>query len=150
MGIQDWEHFFKPEARSSGQTFYTKGKVSVAQTSDTDVVVYIRTSPPLKVTLKTESVASPTLFVDCNCPAGKKNQFCKHIWAGLLATEKKNPDFFEDKREIEKSQSVSKKTEKPKPTEPSQARDSKQAAFKEKQNAYRKEQYQKQKQRLKA
>lgn len=145
MSIQNWEHFFKPEVRSSGRTLFNQGKVSIAQPSDTEIVIYIRVSSPLKVVFKTKSMASTTITVDCNCPAGKKGLFCKHIWAGLLATEEKNADFFESKTEIEKITAVSKVTKETQPTEQSQARENAQAAFKEKQDLYRKIQYQKQK-----
>ena len=149
MAVQIWEHFFKPEVRSSGRTLFSQGKTSVAQPSDTEVVVFIRVSPPLKVILKTKTVASDTLVVDCNCPAGKKGLYCKHIWAAFLATELKNPDFFESKTEIQKTEAVAKTSEKAKPTPQSQAREAAQEAYKEKQTLYRKIQYQKQKLRQK-
>jgi hypothetical protein len=149
MIIENWEHFFKPEVRSSGRSLFTQGKVTIAQPSDTEIIVYIRLTPPLKVSFKTKSVSSTTLYVDCNCPAGKKDLFCKHVWAGLLATEEKNPDFFESTIEIEKKESLSKTADKPKPTAQSPAYEEKQAAYKEqqkeKQSLYRKIQYQKQK-----
>lgn len=151
MSVQIWEHFFKPEVRSSGRTLFSQGKTSVAQPSDTEVIVFIRVSSPLKVVLKSKSVSSNTLTVDCNCPAGKKGLFCKHIWAGLLATDQKNPDFFDSKTEIQKAEAVAKiaAAEKPKPTAQSQAREAAQEAYKEKQTLYRKIQYQKQKLRQK-
>lgn len=150
MAVQIWEHFFKPEVRSSGRTLFSQGKTSVAQPSDTEVIVFIRVSSPLKVVLKTKSVSSNTLAVNCNCPAGKKGLYCKHIWAALLATEQKNPDFFELKTEIQKTEAAAKisTAEKPKPTAQSQAREAAQEAYKEKQTLYRKIQYQKQKLRL--
>lgn len=148
MSVQNWEHFFKPEVRSSGRALFKQGKATIVQPSDTEIIVYIRVSSACKVSLKTKSVASDKVTVDCNCPAGKKNQFCKHIWAALLATAEKNPDFFEAKTEIEKQESSFKKAENTKP-ELSKAREATQAAFKDKQATYRKEQYQKQKQRLK-
>ena len=145
MSVQNWEHFFKPEVRSSGRTLFSQGKVSLQQPSDTEIVAFIRISSPLKVSLKTKSIESSTVFADCNCPAGKKDLFCKHIWAALLATEEKNPDFFEDKTEIEKMESHLKATTfKPKPTAQSQAYEDKQAAFKEKQTAYKEQQKEKQ------
>lgn len=161
MGIQNWEHFFKPEVRSSGQLLHKQGKISVSTPSDTEISAFIRTTPPLKVSLKTQSVSSPIVYADCNCPAAKKDLFCKHIWATLIATNEKNPDFFEDKIEIEKMKSELKETAfKPKPSAQTKAWEEKQAAFKLKQAAYkekqkesqatyRKEQYQKQKQRVK-
>lgn len=149
MSIQNWEHFFKPEVRTSGRSLYNQGKVSVSQPSDTEIVIYIRASTSFKVIFKTSSVESETFTVDCNCTASKKGQFCKHIWAGLLATQEKNSDFFESKIEIEKKESSSKAKETMKPSPQSQAREEAQAAYKAKQASYRKEQYQKQKQRLK-
>lgn len=145
MSLQSWEHFFKPEVRSSGRTLFSQGKVSINQPSDTEVAAFIRVTPPLKVSLKTKSIDSDTVFADCNCPAGKKDLLCKHIWATLLATEEKNPDFFEDKTEIEKMESILKETTfKVKPTAQSQAWEEKQASFKAKQDAYKEQQKEKQ------
>lgn len=142
MSIEIWEHFFKPEVRSSGRRYFTDGNVSVSQPSDTEIQAYIRVSPPLKVSLRSPSMASPLIVADCTCSAAKKGQLCKHIWATLLAVEEKRPDFFEDKSELEKEakQSFSKQT--PPKTQTAEA-------YKAKQNEYRKQQYQKQKQRLK-
>lgn len=149
MSIKNWEHFFKPEVRSSGRTLFAQGKVSVNQPSDTEIVAFIRVSSPSKVIFKSTSVSSKYVIVDCNCPAGKKGLFCKHIWAALLATEEKNSDFFDTKTELGKKEALPKSTEKQKPTEASQSRVASQAAFKEKQDLYRKIQYQKQKLRQK-
>lgn len=154
MSVENWEHFFKPEVRSSGQSLFTQGKVSLSQPSDTEIVAFIRISSPLKVSLKSKSVSSATVYADCNCPAGKKDLFCKHIWAALLATEAKTPEFFEDKTEIEKMSSTAftAPTAKAKPTAQASAYEEKQAAYKaqqkEKQALYRKIQYQKQKLRV--
>lgn len=153
MSIQHWEHFFKPEVRSSGRSLFKEGKVSINQPSDTEIIGYIRVSSPLKVSLKSKSISASLLSVDCNCPAGKKGLFCKHIWAVLLATDAKNPDFFESKTEIEKVEASPKEEFKVKPSAASleyeEARAKAQEAYKEKQAAFRKEQYEKQKQRLK-
>lgn len=151
MSIQNWEHFFKPEVRSSGQSLVKQGKTSVSQPSDTEIVIYVRISPPLKVVFKATSVESPSFTVSCSCPAGKDGRFCKHIWAGLLATEKDNSDFFESKTKIEMKdlEEIEKKTPSSQATEREAAFKEKQEVFKEKQNAYRKEQYQKQKARQK-
>lgn len=149
MSIQIWEHFFKPEIRASGRALFSQGKVSIQRPSDTEIVAHIRISPPLKVSLKLQSMASDKINVDCNCSAGKKGILCKHIWAALLATEAKNPDFLESKTKIERKENTSRSAEKDRPSEKSQAYEAKQQAFKEKQATYRKEQYQKQKQRLK-
>ncbi|MGE3759984.1 MAG: SWIM zinc finger domain-containing protein, partial [Pseudobdellovibrionaceae bacterium] len=149
MSVQSWEHFFKPEVRSSGRALVNKGKLSISQPSDTEIVIYVRSSPSFKVSFKTPSIANQTVAVDCTCPAGKKGVLCKHIWAGLLATEEKNSDFFESKTKIEKLEPFSQIEEVAKPSAKGEARAASKAAYKAKQASYRKEQYQIQKQRLK-
>ena len=149
MSVQSWEHFFKPEVRSSGQLLLKKDKVSLSQPSDTEIQSYVRASPSFKVVFKSASVESETLTVNCSCPASTKGQFCKHIWAVLLMIEDKKPDFLESKTEIQmRSQAADEATvlEKPKQTE---AQANSQAAYKLKQTDYRKQQYQKQKLRQK-
>ncbi len=131
MATLTWQHFFKPEIRAAGGLFVTKAKVTCSKLSDTEVQCYIRASASFKVILKSPSVASPSVFIDCGCPLSKKGQFCKHIWAALLVTEQKFPDFLDSKSELEKkSQPL---------VEP----------YKAKQADYRKAQYQKQKMRMK-
>lgn len=154
MSTENWTHLFKPEARSKGQTFVSKDKVSPPRPSDTEVQVFVRDSSGAKVTLRAESIESDTLSADCNCAQSKKGQFCKHIWAALLTIEEKTPDFLESKTELVKADSVadlgaSGSGSGPKKFEPSPAQVEKQEAYKQKQNEYRREQYQKQKQRLK-
>ncbi len=170
MAIERWEHFFKPENRSSGRRYQTEGKISISQPSDTEIQAFIKTSPPLKVSLKTSSIDSPLVIADCGCSAAKKGQLCKHIWATLLAVEDKRPDFLEEKTEIEKKSSVTEGSAADRTTSlggakpafakpaaralpkkpPTEAQLQSQAAYKAKQNDYRKQQYQKQKERLKA
>ena len=160
MSIENWEHFFKPEVRTSGRRYFSEGSVNISQPSDTEIQAYIRGSTPIKINIKSPSMASPLLTADCTCPASKKGQLCKHIWATLLAVEEKKPEFFEDKEELQKgepltsteTQSNAKSTSKFKPQAkrpPSEEQIEKAAAFKTKQADYRKAQYQKQKQRLK-
>lgn len=149
MSVDYWEHFFKPEVRSSGRTLFSQGKVTIAQPSDTEIIAYIRVSSPLKVVLKSPSISSKIVTADCKCSAAKKGTFCKHIWAALLATEAKKYDFFDSKSELEKQESPLKTKVVPKLNDQSQARarerETKQAEYKEKQDLYRKIQYQKQK-----
>ena len=141
--IQAWEHFFKPEVRSSGRAFLIKGKVSQSRPSDTEIQTYVRASTAFKVIFKS-MMGSNTVTVDCTCPQSKKGQFCKHIWAALLMSEEKNSDFFDSKTELQKgSQPSFESAAKPKQT---QAQMDSQAAYKLKQADYRKQQYQKQKQ----
>lgn len=139
MSSKNWEHFFKPEVRSSGNKLLPK--VSLSKPSDTEVQAYIGA---LKAWLKTGSIASALLTADCSCPSSKKGHLCKHIWAILLATEEKYPDFLDDKTELQKKSSET--ILKPKI---SQTQSDSQSAYKLKQAEYRKEQYQIQKQRMK-
>jgi hypothetical protein len=147
MFSQNVEHFFKPEARASGRSLVTQGKVSFQRPSDTEIVSYIRASTSFKVSLKSPSVSDSTINVDCTCPQSKKGQFCKHIWATLLAVEAKDADFFDSKTEIEKrtAGSIEKETK----SKLTDAQVESRSAFAKKQADYRKEQYQKQKQRQK-
>jgi hypothetical protein len=140
-----WEAYFKPEARSSGLTYFENDKVYFSMPSDTEVLAYIKGAGSYKITIKTESMQSQLLTADCNCTAAKKGQFCKHIWATLLMTESKRPEFLEDKTELQM------KTPASEPKGRSILSETQLAAkenFKAKQADYRKVQYQKQKQRL--
>ncbi len=150
MALENWTHFFKPEARSKGETFIKKDKVSTPRPSDTDVQVFVRDSSGAKVTLSSESIESETLTADCTCGLSKKGQHCKHIWAALLIVEEKNPDFLENKMELVKAthEPAEEKVSVVKPGL-TQAQQDLRESYKLKQNEYRKAQYQKQKQRLK-
>jgi hypothetical protein len=140
MSVHTWEHFFKPENRASGRALVAKGKVSLSQPSDTEIQAYIRASTTFKITFKSDSVESKTVRVSCTCPQSKKGQFCKHIWAAFLTINEKNPDFLESKTELEKGSE---------PKLESATKSKRSPAYKLKQSNYQKEQYQKQKQRLK-
>ena len=149
MSVQSWENYFKPEVRSSGQAFVRQNKVTVSQLSDTEIQGYVRASSSFKVLFKSPSVESHVITADCSCPLSKKGQFCKHIWAALLVIEDKKPDFLDSKTEIEKkAYAPAETTAQSKPV--STVHSDSQAAYKQKQNDYRKEMYQKQKARLKA
>ncbi len=138
MSIQIWEHFFKPEVRSSGRSLVNQGKVLPTRLSDTEIQSYVRVSSAAKVILKSPSIDSKTVLANCTCPLSKKGQFCKHIWAALLVIEQKYPDFLEDKVELEQGSSPL-----------AEKKSFSQEAYKLKQADYRKEQYQIQKQRIK-
>lgn len=103
---------------------------------------YIRGTSTFKISLKSPTVESKLVLADCTCPAAKKGNLCKHIWAALLKTEHDHPDFFDGKIEIEKNltaavfSSTSVKTRTNSET---------QDLYKAKQAEYKKLQYQKQK-----
>lgn len=128
--IEDLEQFFKAEARSAGERYFSQAKINLARTPETQVQAYIQGMTSTKITLQM-SFESSTISADCSCPVSKKGQLCKHIWATLLTVQDQRPEFLEGKTEIEKLFGSA-------PT-------ASQAAYKEKQSDYRKLQYQKQK-----
>ena len=128
---------FKSEIKSSGAKLLDQDKVSISSGSDTSIQAYVKATPLVKVGLSTEDIGSETFVAQCSCPMAKKSQFCKHIWAVLLCTELKYPDFLSAKKIIEKAA-----------TQPESV-DSYQANAKVKAAEYRKDQYQRQKQRAK-
>jgi uncharacterized Zn finger protein len=128
-----WDQFFKPEVRHSGQKYVDKELISISNPSETEVIGYVRSSGSFKVNLKTATVASSSFQALCTCPASKKGQLCKHIWAVLSVALNKYPDFFYSKNDIEQPSKA--------PTEKS--------AYQIKQNEYRKAQYQKMKEQKK-
>lgn len=132
---QSLEHFFKPEVRNGAAEFIRKNAVVISVGSDTLIEGYVKGSTAIKVSLKAETIEADTFYADCSCPSSKKGQLCKHIWAMLLWTETKYPDFLSSKQNIEKK---------------STADNPKASAFKAKQDDYKKQQYQKQKLRNKS
>lgn len=141
MTIDTFQSFFKSSARSAGQRLLNEAKVSFSKPSATEIAAYVK--PNYRVILKSESLQSSSLNADCNCPPSKKGEFCKHIWAVFLAVFDKSPDFFENMSKITKNTPVLKQRVQ------SETQVNSQNAFKLKQDAYRKEQYQKQKARAK-
>ncbi len=137
----NWGNFFKAEIKASGRRIAAEGKVSFTSRSETSVQAFVRATPPVKVSLRSEGVESQTFSADCSCPVAKKNQFCKHVWAILLGLEDRYPDFLTGKNSIEKPASGSERIE--------SRQDAYQESAKLRASAYRKEQYQKQKLRLK-
>ena len=140
-----WAHFFKHEVRKQGFDLFAEGVVFLQIAADTQIQALFKGTAHAKVHLKSSSIASPSFNADCSCPSSGKGHFCKHIWATLLAVEKKHPDFLDSKIEIHKvSELTVSKTLKPRAASQDHA-----AAAAAKQSDYRKEQYQKQKQKLK-
>jgi hypothetical protein len=133
-------NYFKSEVKASGRKLFAEEKISITGGSDTTILVYVKATPPLKVRLESEGVASKSFTADCACPMGKKAQFCKHVWGALLATEEKFPDFIAAKSSIEKASAHADDAVPDRYAETAKARASE----------YRKAQYQKQKADLKA
>ncbi len=142
MSINDqFKHLFKPEVQHAANELIKKKMVYLQIGSDTQIDASVRGTTPVKVALRSESIASPDISVDCTCKSAQKGTFCKHIWAVLEIAVEKSPDFFEMKTDLQKSSLFSQMTVKP----PSPA----QTDFKQKQADFRKQAYQTQKQRAK-
>ncbi len=146
MSLKLLEKNFKSDVRSSGQSFYVKGKVSIYQPSDVEIQSYIRAAVSYKVILKKETVNSQLISVDCSCSLAKKGQLCKHIWGALIMVEQKKPEFLDSIRNLHQFAKLNTRGAAPKET---LNVSSSHEAYLNKQKEYRKEQYQKQKQRHK-
>jgi uncharacterized Zn finger protein len=158
-----WAHYFKPEVRKAGEDLAGEGAVHISIAGDTQIQAYVRASKSLRVSLTSSSISSPVFQAGCSCPPFSKGQLCKHIWATILAAEEKAPDFFDSKTEVERLEATATEaagsakgdrhksswSQKPTPKPPTEAQIRSQEAFKAKQSEYRKQQYQKQKERLK-
>ena len=127
---------FKPEVKSSGLKLVSQEKISLTSHSDTQIQAYTRGTPPCKVSLNSDDISSKSFTAHCNCPLAKKDRFCKHIWATLLFTEEKYPDFLSAKQEINLQAHVE---------EAPSRHQAYQESAKLRASEYRKEQYQKQK-----
>jgi len=152
LSLHSLENFFKPEVRSSGAAFVAKGKVSITRPSDLQIECYIRASTAFKVTLQANSMESDEIYTHCSCNHFQKGKLCKHIWSSILAAESQYPDFFETRTDLIQKSSTFPKAQPGDKTKPlaSQKFLDFQVQMKEKQKTYRKAQYEKQKERVKA
>lgn len=126
--------FFKSDIRANGSQLFAQNRASLANASETFVQAYVKDGSSYQVRLLSTDIASPSFSAECNCATGKKNRFCKHIWAALLCVEQKNPDFLNAKVSIDKPEIIL---------------DPKKEAAKKHASEYRKAQYRKQKEYLK-
>lgn len=128
-------HHFKPEIKNYGAQEFAKGTVFISNHSDTQIQASMKSMIPIRISLRSESISSPSFTASCNCSVFTKGHLCKHVWAVLLTVEKNYPDFLDSKTEIDLVQKIITPTE---------------SALKKKQSEYKKEQYQKQKVWLKS
>lgn len=150
MSIQVWAHFFKPEVRNQGEKHFANGDVFLKIKADTQIQAYVKNSSPIRIFFKTSSIASPHFSVSCSCPQFKKGQFCKHIWATLIAVENEFSDFLDSKKEFDRASTEQEKTSTKKELSEAevlriQKQSEQKQKLKERQSDYRKTQYQKQK-----
>lgn len=132
------ESFFKPEIRKSGEDLAADESVVLSSVSDTAVRAMGRGINPVRVNLASASISDPAFTAECTCTSAQKGALCKHIWATIVLAVRKHADFLDAKTTVRVGAAAG-----PSP----QAE--KRASMKEKQSAYRKEQYQKQKARVK-
>lgn len=138
---QKFAEYFKPEIQKRGLQDFLKGLAFVSTASDTQVQGFVKGMTPMKVSFRSEDIANPLFTAACSCSAAPKGGYCKHMWAMLLAVEKKHPDFLESKTAIEKNESH---FEKPK-LQMSPEAEIRAAVYKEKQAQFKRQQYEKQK-----
>ncbi|KYG65740.1 hypothetical protein AZI86_01300 [Bdellovibrio bacteriovorus] len=120
---EHWQQFFKPETQTSGDQLVTEKNVVLTVTSDTAINGFVRGGGNAKVSFVSSSIAAEKFTATCSCSRAAKGVFCKHIWAVLMATEEKHPDFLDSKSVVEMG---------PAPAKPTTS------AFKEKQNEFKK------------
>jgi uncharacterized Zn finger protein len=145
MTESSFEHFFKPEVRRAATDLISGGAVYLKIGSDTQIDASVKASTPLKVAFRAESIESESFTVDCSCKPAGKGQLCKHIWATLVLSLAKTPDFFDSKKTLEKVNSFATVNG----ASMSPAALQRQSDFKASQDDYRKAAYQRQKARAK-
>lgn len=133
---QSIQEYFKPEVRKNGEDYFRKDLVHLSVAGDTQVQAFVKAGSGARVQLSAKAISSPEFAARCSCPPFAKGALCKHIWATLLAVEKKHPDFLDSKTDIVAAEVV----ESPE----AQARKSKQAEFKKAQSEKLKERNKKQ------
>lgn len=77
---------FSSQIRSRGANYYSRGAVHIQEISEDEVNATVAGSSEYWVSLRLEGT---TLIVRCDCPYYFDQGCCKHIWATLLAAEKK-------------------------------------------------------------
>lgn len=122
---EHWQQFFKPETQTAGDELVDEKNVVLTVTSDTAINGFVRGGGNSKVQFISQSIGAEKFIATCSCSRAAKGVFCKHIWATLLATETKHPDFLDSKSVIELGQPAIKPTT---------------SAFKEKQTEYKNQQ----------
>lgn len=127
-------NYFKAEIRSRGQEDYAKELGYISNGSDTLIQGFVKSTPPLRVSLATRTIADQEMTASCSCRAAAKGSTCKHIWTIMLATEAKYPDFLDVKKTMTMITAQS---------------PAKEAPYKAKQADFKKQQYEKQKQWVK-
>ncbi len=133
--MQKISEYFKPEHLKAGEQYFRKDLVYLSIAADTQTQALVKAGTGARVFLSTSSISSPEIFARCSCPTFAKEILCKHIWATLLAVQKKHPDFLDSKKSIEAAEI----TESPETLK----RKAQQADFKKAQSARLKERNQK-------
>ena len=98
--MQILSEYFKPEIRKKGEDYFRKDLIYLSIAADTQVRALVKAGTGARVHLKSRAISSTEIEALCSCPTFAKSHFCKHIWATILAVEKKHPDFLESKEKI--------------------------------------------------
>ncbi len=100
MSLEILSEYFKPEYRKAGEDDFRKDLVHLSIAADTQVQAFIKAGSGVRVHLSSKAISSSQIVARCSCPTFGKGVMCKHIWATILATEDKHPDFLESKTDI--------------------------------------------------
>ena len=87
-------NYFTAGIRNRGRSYFQSGQVNVLSTGESSVVAEVIGSEAYTVTLglTNRSGAISKIEAFCSCPYVDSNlDFCKHIWATILAVEKRPP-----------------------------------------------------------
>lgn len=98
---EHWQQYFKPETQKAGDDLVAEKCVVLTVTSDTAINGFVRGGGNSKVSFVSSSIGSEKFAASCSCTRAGKGVFCKHIWAVLIATAEKHPDFLDSKSAIE-------------------------------------------------
>lgn len=128
-------NYFKAEIRKRGEEDFARELGFITNGSDTLIQGFVRSTPPLKVSLTAKSISDPEMTTSCSCRTGSKGSTCKHIWTILLATAAKYPDFLDVKKALTMTSGLSATNA--------------ESPYQVKQAVFKKAQYEKQKQWIK-
>lgn len=100
MSLQKISEYFKAEYIKTGEEYFRKDLVYLSLAADTQAQALVKAGTGARVHLSSTSISSTELSARCTCPTFAKEILCKHIWATLLAVQKKHPDFLDSKKSI--------------------------------------------------
>ncbi len=95
-----WQQYFRPSVVRAGESLFLGHGVTISHVSHVKAQIYVKSTMSYHVLMtKTEF---HSIEAQCTCSVSARGQLCKHIWASLLALEKKHRDFVEGVTRFEK------------------------------------------------